>query len=76
MSTVLAVGESTNPKTVPEQLQAIAERREAERGEERPCDPLAGPQNTDDEQPFRTDPGAWGSMAVMCELLIRRAGLK
>ena len=53
---VLPVGEPTNPETIREQLPAIAERREAERGEERPCDRLARPENTDHEPPLPDGP--------------------
>jgi hypothetical protein len=53
---VLPVGESTNHETIREHLQAIAERMEAALGEERPCDPFARPQNTDDEQPLPDGP--------------------
>jgi hypothetical protein len=38
---VVPVGESTNHETIREHLQAIAERMEAELGEERPSDPFS-----------------------------------
>ena len=57
---VLPVSEPTNPETIREQLPAIAERREAERGEERPCDPLARPENPDDEPPLPDGPMSVG----------------
>jgi len=53
---VLPVGESTNHETIREHLQAIAERMEAELGEERPCDPFVRPENTEDEQPLPDGP--------------------
>jgi hypothetical protein len=46
---VLPVGESTNHESVREHLQAIAERMEADLGEERPLDPVA-PQPEEHEQ--------------------------
>jgi hypothetical protein len=46
---VLPVGESTNHETVREHLQAIAERMEADLGEERPVDPVE-PQPEEHEQ--------------------------
>jgi hypothetical protein len=66
---VLPVGESTNPETIREHLQAIAERMEAERGEERPCDPFARPENTDDEPPLPDGPmtvGIDGGYVTSC----------
>jgi hypothetical protein len=46
---VLPVCESTNHETVREHPQAIAERMEADLGEERPLDPVE-PQPEEDEQ--------------------------
>jgi len=52
---VLPVGESTNHETVREHLQAIAERIEAELGEERQLNPFA-PHEEEDEQPLPDGP--------------------
>src|SRR5262249_32942154 len=52
---VLPVGESTNHETVREHLQGIAERIEAELGEERQLHPFA-PQEEEDEQPLPDGP--------------------
>jgi hypothetical protein len=53
---VLLVGESTNHETIREHLQAIAERMEAELGEERPCDPFARRKTRKTSNPFRMEP--------------------
>jgi hypothetical protein len=53
---VLPVSASTNHETIREHLQAIAERMEAELGEERPCDPFVRAENTEDEQPLPDGP--------------------
>ena len=47
---VLPVGDSTNHETVREHLQGVAERMEAELGEERQCDPFQ-PRKEEEEQP-------------------------
>jgi hypothetical protein len=52
---VLPVGESTNHETVREHLQRIAERMEAELGEERQCDPFQ-PRKDEEEQRLPDDP--------------------
>ena len=66
---VLPVGESRNHETIREHLQAIAEGMEAELGEERPCDPFARPENTEDEQPLPDGPmtvGIDGGYVTSC----------
>ena len=52
---VLPVGDSTNHETVREPLQGIAERMEAELGEERQCDPFQ-PRKEEEEQPLPDGP--------------------
>ena len=52
---VLPVGDSTNHETVREHLQGVAERMEAELGEERQCDPFQ-PRKEEEEQPLPDGP--------------------
>ena len=61
---VLPVGESTNHEMAREHLQTVAERMEAELGEERPPDPVKPEE--DPELPLPDGPMTGGLMAGTC----------